>query len=70
MKHVFVTALAALALLGYGLYGHASKPEPLDWRLLLHAWLALLAGAGGMMITGDYGDAEGAVADSTFKRSP
>ncbi|WP_166040028.1 AMP nucleosidase [Sphingosinicella sp. YJ22] len=27
-----------------------------------------LAGAGGMMITGDYGDAEGAVADSTFKR--
>ena len=27
-----------------------------------------LAGAGGMMITGDYGDAESAVADSTFKR--
>ena len=40
---VVVFPLAALALLGYGLYGHASKPEPLDWRLLLHAWLALLA---------------------------
>ena len=23
--------------------GHARKPDPLDWRLLLHAWLALLA---------------------------
>lgn len=40
---VVVFPLAALALLGYGLYGHASNPEPLDWRLLLHAWLALLA---------------------------
>ncbi len=40
---VVVFPLAALMLLGYALYGHASKPEPLDWRLLLHAWLALLA---------------------------
>jgi len=40
---VVVFPLAALMLLGYGLYGHASRPEPLDWRLLLHAWLALLA---------------------------
>ena len=40
---VVVFPLAAAALLGYALYGHASKPEPLDWRLLLHAWLALLA---------------------------
>ena len=40
---VVVFPLAALTLLGYALYGHASKPEPLDWRLLLHAWLALLA---------------------------
>ena len=40
---VLVFPLAALALLGYGLYGHATRPEPLDWRLLLHAWLALLA---------------------------
>lgn len=40
---VVVFPVAALALLAYALYGHASKPEPLDWRLLLHAWLALLA---------------------------
>jgi ABC-type uncharacterized transport system permease subunit len=40
---VVVFPLAALTLLGYALYGHASKPDPLDWRLLLHAWLALLA---------------------------
>lgn len=40
---VLVFPLAALVLLGYGLYGHANTPEPLDWRLLLHAWLALLA---------------------------
>ena len=40
---VMVFPLAALTLLAYALYGHASKPEPLDWRLLLHAWLALLA---------------------------
>jgi ABC-type uncharacterized transport system permease subunit len=40
---VVVFPLAALTLLGYALYGHASTPEPLDWRLLLHAWLALLA---------------------------
>ncbi|RZA18439.1 MAG: inner membrane protein YpjD [Lysobacteraceae bacterium] len=40
---VVVFPLAALMLLGYALYGHANAPEPLDWRLLLHAWLALLA---------------------------
>jgi ABC-type uncharacterized transport system permease subunit len=40
---VLVFPLAALVLLGYGLYGHDARPEPLDWRLLLHAWLALLA---------------------------
>jgi len=40
---VLVFPLAALMLLLYALYGHATKPEPLDWRLLLHAWLALLA---------------------------
>jgi ABC-type uncharacterized transport system permease subunit len=40
---VLVFPLAALVLLGYGLYGHSTRPDPLDWRLLLHAWLALLA---------------------------
>ncbi len=40
---VVVFPLSALALLVYALYGHATQPEPLDWRLLLHAWLALLA---------------------------
>ena len=40
---VVVFPLAALMLLGYALYGHAAHPEPLDWRLLLHAWLALLS---------------------------
>lgn len=40
---VVVFPVAALALLVYALYGHATQPEPLDWRLLLHAWLALLA---------------------------
>jgi ABC-type uncharacterized transport system permease subunit len=40
---VVVFPLAALVLLVYALYGHATQPEPLDWRLLLHAWLALLA---------------------------
>ena len=40
---VLVFPLAALSLLGYGLYGHATQPDPLDWRLLLHAWVALLA---------------------------
>ncbi|MEN1927834.1 cytochrome c biogenesis protein CcsA [Luteimonas sp. MJ250] len=39
---VVVFPLAALALLGNHLYGHL-PPEPLDWRLQLHAWLALLA---------------------------
>ncbi|MGV8923203.1 MAG: cytochrome C assembly family protein [Thermomonas sp.] len=40
---VVVFPLTGLALLVYALYGHANQPEPLDWRLLLHAWLALLA---------------------------
>ena len=40
---VVVFPLAAAMLSGYALYGHATRPEPLDWRLLLHAWLALLA---------------------------
>ncbi len=40
---VVVFPLAALALLVYALYGHATQPDPLDWHLLLHAWLALLA---------------------------
>ncbi|WP_256646876.1 cytochrome C assembly family protein [Thermomonas paludicola] len=40
---VVVFPLAAALLLLYSVYGHARQPEPLDWRLLLHAWLALLA---------------------------
>ena len=40
---VVVFPLAAMMLLAYALYGHATRPDPLDWRLLLHAWLALLA---------------------------
>ena len=40
---VVVFPIAALVLLGYGLQGHVATPDPLDWRLLLHAWLALLA---------------------------
>ncbi|MGY0611352.1 MULTISPECIES: cytochrome C assembly family protein [unclassified Luteimonas] len=39
---VVVFPLAALALLGNHLHGHL-PPEPLDWRLQFHAWLALLA---------------------------
>jgi len=39
---VVVFPLAALAVLGNQLHGHL-VPEPLDWRLQLHAWLALLA---------------------------
>jgi ABC-type uncharacterized transport system permease subunit len=39
---VLVFPLAGLTLLGYGTYGHA-VPTPLDWRLQLHAWCALLA---------------------------
>ncbi len=39
---VVVYPIAALALLGSHLQGHR-PPEPLDWRLQLHAWLALLA---------------------------
>jgi ABC-type uncharacterized transport system permease subunit len=37
-----VFPLAALAVLASWLHGHRT-PEPLDWRLQLHAWLALLA---------------------------
>jgi ABC-type uncharacterized transport system permease subunit len=40
---VVVFPLAALSLLAYALYGHSTRPQGLDWRLLLHAWLALLA---------------------------
>jgi len=39
---VVVFPLATLALVGYQGYGHL-PPEPLDWRLQLHAWTALLA---------------------------
>jgi ABC-type uncharacterized transport system permease subunit len=39
---VVVFPLAAVFLLGSWLHGHRT-PEPLDWRLQLHAWLALLA---------------------------
>lgn len=39
---VMVFPLAALTLLGYHGYGHTAAP-PLDWRLQLHAWFALLA---------------------------
>lgn len=39
---VVVYPLAALLLLSYLLYGHI-RPEALDWRLQLHAWIALLA---------------------------
>lgn len=39
---VVVFPLAALALIGYQGHGHR-PPEPLDWRLQLHAWTALLA---------------------------
>lgn len=39
---VVVFPLAALALLAYRIHGHVPALH-LDWRLLLHAWLALLA---------------------------
>ncbi|KAF1685889.1 hypothetical protein B1992_10475 [Pseudoxanthomonas broegbernensis] len=39
---VFAFPLAALLLAVYSRTGHAPSP-PLDWRLQLHAWLALLA---------------------------
>lgn len=38
---VMVFPLAALTLLGYHSYGHVPA-QPLDWRLQLHAWFALL----------------------------
>lgn len=40
---VVVFPLSALMLLVYQLYGHVQHPEPLDWRLQMHAWMALLA---------------------------
>jgi len=40
---IVVFPLAALSLLGYAIYGHTGTASPLDWRLQLHAWLALLA---------------------------
>lgn len=39
---VVVFPLAALTLSGYHQHGHAPG-TPLDWRLQLHAWMALLA---------------------------
>ncbi|MGY1425096.1 cytochrome C assembly family protein [Lysobacter sp. A289] len=39
---VVVFPLAAITLAGYHIHGHL-PPEPLDWRLQLHAWTALLA---------------------------
>ncbi|MGY0619864.1 cytochrome C assembly family protein [Lysobacter sp. A378] len=39
---VVVFPLAAIVLTGYHLHGHR-PPEPLGWRLQLHAWTALLA---------------------------
>lgn len=39
---VFVYPLSALLVLAYELHGHAPSPA-MDWRLLLHAWLALFA---------------------------
>ena len=39
---VLALPLALLLLLVYHFYGHVPAP-PLDWRLQLHAWLALLA---------------------------
>lgn len=39
---VVVYPLAAILLVAYRLHGH-SPSAPLDWRLQLHAWLALLA---------------------------
>ena len=41
---VLVFPLAALSLLGYGLYGHATQPDPLDWRLRFLARPAVPAG--------------------------
>lgn len=39
---VVVFPIAALLLTGYALYGHQTSDQH-DWRLLLHAWCALLA---------------------------
>ena len=40
---VVVFPLVAIALLAYGTHGKAPLPQTLDWRMQLHAWLALLA---------------------------
>ena len=40
---VVVFPLAALTVLAYGRARNALPPEALGWRMLLHAWLALLA---------------------------
>lgn len=40
---MMVFPLAALGLLAYAIYGHSDSASTLDWRLQLHAWLALLA---------------------------
>lgn len=39
---VIVFPIAAMTLMFYGLVGR-QDPQPLDWRLQLHAWCALLA---------------------------
>lgn len=39
---VLAFPLAGLLLVGYAYKGHSASP-PLDWRLQLHAWLALLS---------------------------
>ncbi|KGQ19847.1 Membrane protein [Lysobacter dokdonensis DS-58] len=40
---VIVFPIAAIVALAYASYGHVHTPSPLDWRLQLHAWCALLA---------------------------
>ena len=40
---VVVFPLAALTVLAYARAGNVLPPQELDWRMLLHAWLALLA---------------------------
>ncbi len=40
---VVVFPMAAATVLAYGFRGGALPPQALDWRMLLHAWLALLA---------------------------
>jgi ABC-type uncharacterized transport system permease subunit len=40
---VIVFPLAAASAVAYAARGHVATGEPLDWRLQLHAWCALLA---------------------------